>query len=125
MVIKTKTYGSKRGLGLLMLLVILIDGHVLQVFADSGSSSAEKVMIEKFEIRPPRAIAGQTCVLEWRTRNAVAAHMSGVGSVPVNGQKKVTVGKRRTYVLTVKDSQGHSISESRRISWVPLAPGRE
>ncbi len=116
MAIKTKTHGRRTGLGLLMLVLLLVDGHVLQAFADSGSSSADPAMIEKFEIRPPHAVAGQTCVLQWRTRNAVAAHLTGIGSVPVNGRKKETVGEQITYILTVLNNRGRSISASRSIS---------
>lgn len=68
-------------------------------------------IIEKFEAHPPGAMAGDTITLRWRTRNAVSARISGIGNVPLNGQRVVAPGIM--YVLTVTGYNGQRINAER------------
>ena len=68
-------------------------------------------VIEKFEAHPPGAMAGDTITLRWRTRNAVSAAISGIGNVPLNGERAVAPGI--TYVLTVTGHGGQRITAQR------------
>jgi hypothetical protein len=78
-------------------------------------SSVSPPIIEVFEANPPSVTAGNISTLRWRTRNAVSAHLSGVGPVPVNGSKAVTVGEQGTYVLTATGRDGRSVTAMRGI----------
>lgn len=68
-------------------------------------------IIEKFEAHPPGAMAGDTITLRWRTRNALSAAISGIGNVPLNGERAVAPGI--TYVLTVTGYGGQRITAER------------
>nr|WP_320013993.1 hypothetical protein [uncultured Desulfobacter sp.] len=56
-------------------------------------------------------MAGDTITLRWRTRNAVSARISGIGNVPLNGERVVAPGS--LYVLTVTGYNGQSINAER------------
>lgn len=48
---------------------------------------------------------GGNVTLNWASRNATSASISGIGSVPVNGSRVVPVTATRTFVLTVAGGQ--------------------
>lgn len=114
----------KTGFHALMLILVLIlcsctAKDLERIFAeaqrteDQSSASADPV-IEQFEANPPGAMAGDTSTLRWRTRNAVAVSISGIGNVASNGEQEVEPG--RSYRLTATGSSGRSVSEERFIA---------
>lgn len=71
----------------------------------------------------PAAIdLGQTVVLNWRTQNATAVSIDGIGSVAVNGTQTVSPSSSTNFHLVAKNDGGTTDANVRVTVRVPVAP---
>ncbi len=74
----------------------------------------------------PAAIdLGQSVVLNWRTTNATAASIDGIGDVPVNGTQTVSPANSTNFHLVVKGDGGITDASVRVTVRVAQVPGGE
>ena len=75
-----------------------------------------------FTADPVAIDLGQSVVLNWRTQNATAVTIDGVGSVPVNGTQTVAPSTSTNFHLTAKGDGGSVEANVRVTVRVPVAP---
>jgi peptidoglycan-associated lipoprotein len=65
---------------------------------------------------------GQSVVLNWRTQNATAVTIDGIGEVPANGTQTVAPSSSTNFHLTAKGDGGTTEANVRVTVRVPVAP---
>lgn len=102
----------------LLILTLILESCVPidmeKVFSEKHGTVSDDPVIEQFDANPPGAMAGDTSTLRWRTRNTTSVNISGIGNVPLNGEREVVPGN--TYILTATGPGGQSVSEERFIA---------
>jgi peptidoglycan-associated lipoprotein len=71
---------------------------------------------------PPAIDLGQSVVLNWRTQNATAVTIDGIGPVNLNGTQTVTPSTSTDFHLTAKGDGGSIDANVRVTVRVPVAP---
>ncbi len=71
---------------------------------------------------PAAVDLGQSVVLNWRTQNASAVTIDGIGEVPANGTQTVSPSSSTNFHLTAKGDGGTTEANVRVTVRVPVAP---
>jgi hypothetical protein len=71
-----------------------------------ASQQANPVQIVRFQAVPSSIRAGEQSTLDWQVIGADSVTISGIGTVPANGQRAVSPQQTTTYTLTARNSRG-------------------
>lgn len=78
--------------------------------------------IESFRAKPQVLIKTDEAILYWKTSGAVEVEISGIGRVPLSGEKKVTPKTTTSYTLVARNEEGKIAKASAEVRVPP--PGK-
>jgi len=89
----------------------------------NGPSGPTRPVIAEFTVEPSSIERGQSAILRWNvTGSTNAAVNSGIGTVPPNGNRRVTPTDTTTYTLTATGAGGEATATATVTVTGPAAP---
>lgn len=83
-----------------------LQGVATTTVTTQASEKVNPVQIVRFQAVPSSIRAGEQSTLDWQVVGADSVTISGVGTVPANGQRAVSPTQTTTYTLTARNSRG-------------------
>ena len=84
------------------------------------SSPPSLPQIVTFRAEPEWISHGGTTRLIWETNDATSVSISGIGSVPLSGSRKVRPSRATTYVLTATGTAGSTVTREASVDVGPV-----
>ncbi len=102
--------------------VELVPGKPVIVRAQLQPKVVAAALISSFQANPSRVTSGQSSTLSWRTENAAAVEIAGIGRVPLSGTLTIEPRQSTSYTLVATNEQGRKTQKEIRIVVAAKAP---